>query len=1052
MVNLKKIPVNDYKEFGATSRSHAIRLLKKKGITGKGQTQESIFIQLASITKVSPPVDGATINAKIQEVADMKLTKKTDTIYKSKRVTINLGPRIGVSDIIARIPLKPNGEFYIIEVGGVGYIINEKNKAKIIKAVKSGMLDQGEEYTESDGRVISVVKQNIDKVKVSRMISLRKKTDGKFFKYTHNLDLDLSRYGLFKEVDPKNYEINCLYRALQSADIDPHKLDKIKLMMTDRGVPKCKLNKVAELIGKTIKLKELKSTHKEDIKYGTSEEVIEIGLIDEHYFLVEEVPITSYALKNYDTLRDIPDFHKIIKKNLEKSNKRYITSYTLIKYLFETKEHLEPIDFNNAIMNTPYYDKATEIRTLKYEETDTVEIKKPEQKESKNLPLIFFDFEADVTGSKHEPYIICSIDDKGEKKAFRGKFCGLNFLKSIEEDSHLVAHNLGYDIRFLFQHLFNIQKIEKGNTIMKASGSFKNHENNRTVKLTFQDSYMVIPEPLRKFPKMFNLGNLIKEIMPYELYNPTTLNKSEVKISEALNYIRKSERTQFKENVKALNLEGRNPKYFKHLDYAEYYCIRDCEVLKSGYNTFKKWMKEVTKLDITEEVSLPSMVDKYLINEGCYDGVYELAGIPREFIMKTVVGGRCMTRENKMWHTKQRLADFDGVSLYPSAMVRLKGFLKGKPKIIEDLSYNAIKNYDGYFCEVNISNINKSRPFPLINRVTEEDTENAMAGTRNFCNDLRGRFFVNKTTLEDYIEFHEIDTKDIQIIRGYYYDEGFNTKERVIMQKLFNERLKKKKEGNPIQVVYKLLMNSAYGKTIMKPIITEKMIIDSEEKALKYIGRNFNYIRSYTKFGNKYSITVVKPIVDHYSRPHVGSEILAMSKRIMNEVMNLADDLNINIYYQDTDSMHIEADKVQELGEEFKKKYGRDLIGKKLGQFHCDFDFKTKEGHEPVAVESYFLAKKIYFDKVEVYDEEDNIKYEEHIRMKGVPSNCIINYSSKVIDTYKRLYNGEAITFNLLSESEDGDKRCYFKYNSDYTIESRRDYVKTVRTRLPKGN
>ena len=66
--------------------------------------------------------------------------------------------------------------------------------------------------------------------------------------------------------------------------------------------------------------------------------------------------------------------------------------------------------------------------------------------------------------------------------------------------------------------------------------------------------------------------------------------------------------------------------------------------------------------------------------------------------------------------------------------------------------------------------------------------------------------------------------------------------------------------------------------------------------------------------------------------------ILAMSKRIMNEVMTLAEDLKINVYYQDTDSLHIESDKLEELRTVFKNKYNRELIGKNLGQFHSDFE------------------------------------------------------------------------------------------------------------------
>ena len=63
-----------------------------------------------------------------------------------------------------------------------------------------------------------------------------------------------------------------------------------------------------------------------------------------------------------------------------------------------------------------------------------------------------------------------------------------------------------------------------------------------------------------------------------------------------------------------------------------------------------------------------------------------------------------------------------------------------------------------------------------------------------------------------------------------------------------------------------------------------------------------------------------------------------MSKRIMNEVMTLAEDLNYPMYITDTDSIHIDSDNVMPLGDEFKKRYNRDLIGNDMGQFHTDFD------------------------------------------------------------------------------------------------------------------
>lgn len=48
----------------------------------------------------------------------------------------------------------------------------------------------------------------------------------------------------------------------------------------------------------------------------------------------------------------------------------------------------------------------------------------------------------------------------------------------------------------------------------------------------------------------------------------------------------------------------------------------------------------------------------------------------------------------------------------------------------------------------------------------------------------------------------------------------------------------------------------------------------------------------------------------------------------MNEVCCLAEDLGIEIYYTDTDSMHIEMEKLDILAKEFEKIYGRKLVGK----------------------------------------------------------------------------------------------------------------------------
>ena len=182
---------------------------------------------------------------------------------------------------------------------------------------------------------------------------------------------------------------------------------------------------------------------------------------------------------------------------------------------------------------------------------------------------------------------------------------------------------------------------------------------------------------------------------------------------------------------------------------------------------------------------------------------------------------------------------------------------------------------------------------------------------------------------------------------------------------------------------------------------------------------------------NLYQIKVSKSIYEFNTNTLLGVQILSMSKRIMNEVMTTAEDLNIKIFYQDTDSMHIEKARLNDLSEEFKKRYNRELIGKNLGQFHNDFDELTGEVW---AHNSIFCGKKCYIDMLM----NDKGEYAVHNRAKDVSLNTIDKvakdkYKDKYIDKdeyknneskflnqakydlYKDLYNEIKIDFDMLS-------------------------------------
>ena len=280
---------------------------------------------------------------------------------------------------------------------------------------------------------------------------------------------------------------------------------------------------------------------------------------------------------------------------------------------------------------------------------------------------------------------------------------------------------------------------------------------------------------------------------------------------------------------------------------------------------------------------------------------------------------------------------------------------------------------------------------------------------------------------------------------GYYFNDGYNKTINAVIEHLYSKRKELKRVKNPAQLVIKEIMNSMYGKTILKPIETET-VVKPEQDYHKYVSFNYNYIQSSIKVGDRYYIKKIKAIINHFNYVHCGVEILSTSKRIMNEVMTLADDLGLSIWYQDTDSMHINYEEVELLAKEFKNKYNRDLIGDEMSQFHIDFDLYGACG-EIYSNESYFLAKKVYIDKLESVDKDGNTITGDHIRLKSVPTSCIKHTSNNMniqpMDMYKHLYcKGQQVKFDL---TENG-KNCGFKYERDMSVRSyeENEFTRTI--------
>jgi len=632
-------------------------------------------------------------------------------------------------------------------------------------------------------------------------------------------------------------------------------------------------------------------------------------------------------------------------------------------------------------------------------------------------------------------------------------------------------------------------------------GEFKeSFAKDKTVEFRFQDTLNMIAMPLGDFGKSFNLPQE-KEVMPYNLYTQEFIGKNNgiatwEEIKKAHDF---DDFDKLYENLIKWDCQLENDTY-DMIKYSAKYCSCDVDVLKNGWKTFRENWMEFADMDIFAYPTIASMGDAYLVEEGCYEGVHKIAGIPQRFIANTNIGGRVMCANNERVRTKagsimdpssdfqspaileaehteipkavhvhskcsSSMADFDGVSLYPSAMVRIPGFLKGAPKVLQNdigTIWNQVSPFlkqvveekdGGYFVKIRVHTVGKKWRFPITCLRTEDDGN-------NWTNDLEDKeIYVNRFTLEDLIKHSKIT---YTILQGYYFDEGRNKQINKTMQKLFDMRLYYKDkdnfpDGNPLQLILKLIMNASYGITGLKPINTDVKYV-KEEKYGDFYEKNHNDIKWWTRMKNgSYRFELYKQIDTHFNRQHVSSEVLAVSKNIMNEVMCLAETIGAMIYYTDTDSMHIddayvEGENDSILGKAFFKKYGKKLIGKKLGQFHTDFEFSgtwsidenkkmvrtsVKEEGKITAIESIFLGKKSYIDKLQ--DAIGQIAY--HIRLKGIPSKCIMakvnaEFGGDPMKLFRKLYfddysdqKEKGVKFDLSSGGN-----CVFKSRKNHTM------------------
>ena len=99
---------------------------------------------------------------------------------------------------------------------------------------------------------------------------------------------------------------------------------------------------------------------------------------------------------------------------------------------------------------------------------------------------------------------------------------------------------------------------------------------------------------------------------------------------------------------------------------------------------------------------------------------------------------------------------------------------------------------------------------------------------------------------------------------------------------------------------------------MIQPVETDNIITYSRYDFEKCSSLNYTYIDSVLEVNVRHYIDNVKPCMSHLNYVHCGIAILSMSKRVVNKVFDVCTDCGGNIYYQDTDSIHLNYDDVDE--------------------------------------------------------------------------------------------------------------------------------------------
>ena len=124
--------------------------------------------------------------------------------------------------------------------------------------------------------------------------------------------------------------------------------------------------------------------------------------------------------------------------------------------------------------------------------------------------------------------------------------------------------------------------------------------------------------------------------------------------------------------------------------YSQFYCERDVEILFKGLICMRTYLYKITALDCLKYLTISTIAHRHMINDvysktnkkdndeenknnnEYLEDLYNTTGVLNQYIQSSIWGGVCASYKNAKLLIKKVISDFDAVSLYTSAMKRIK--------------------------------------------------------------------------------------------------------------------------------------------------------------------------------------------------------------------------------------------------------------------------------------------------------------------------------------------------------------------------------------------